>query len=375
MSRTVLVVGAGIAGLATARALGQHGLDCRVVERRAARSAAGLGLNLPGNAVAALGRLGAAEEVLAAGVPVARREYRTAGGRVMFAVDEARFWSGTAVSVCARHQVVTDALAAGVPVEQDVAVASLEEQPDGSVAVFFADGSEDRVDFVVAADGVHSTVRNALAPAAPRPSVMTAASWRFVTAASVGVDCWTAWTGRGRTFLLIPVAPGEVYAYASSTNGGDTGNDPTWLADAYADFPMPVTRAIDQALAAPPPPYHSPVEEIRNPTWHHGRVTLVGDAAHATGPVWAQGAAMAMEDAIVLADLLAGTDDWSTVGAAWERVRRPRVEHVRTATDRMSRLAGLPPWLAQAMAPVMGPRAYRATYRPLRTSPSADLAL
>ena len=368
MSRTVLVVGAGIAGLSTARALGRHGLECRVVERRPHRSTTGLGLNLPGNAVAALATLGAADDVRAAGVPVARREYRTAGGRLMFAVDEALFWSGTAGSICARHQVVLDALTAGVSVDQAVAVASLEQQADGSVDVLFADGSEDRVDFVVAADGVHSTVRSALAPSAPRPSLMTAASWRFITA-DPGVDCWTAWTGRGRTFLLIPVAPGEVYAYASSSQGGDTAADPTWLADAYADFPEPVTRAIAQALAAPAPPYHSPVEEVRIPTWHHSRVTLVGDAAHATGPVWAQGAAMAMEDAIVLADLLAGTDDWSTVGPIWEQVRRPRVEHVQAATDQMSRLAGLPSWLSHPLAPVMGPRAYRAAYRPLRTPP------
>ncbi len=68
-------------------------------------------------------------------------------------------------------------------------------------------------------------------------------------------------------------------------------------------------------------------------------MTLVGDAAHATGPVRAQGVAMALEDAIVLAELLAGSDNWSTVGPAWERVRRPRVEHVQAATDRMSRLA------------------------------------
>jgi 2-polyprenyl-6-methoxyphenol hydroxylase-like FAD-dependent oxidoreductase len=346
-------------------------MQYRLVERRARGSTAGLALNLPGNAVAALHTLGAADEVIAAGVPVARREYRTAGGRLLFAVDEARFWSGSTPSVCARHHVVVDALAAGVSVEHGMAVTSLAHRADAGVAVTFADGQQDRFDFVVAADGVRSTVRSAVAPAAPRPSLMTAASWRFVTS-EVGIDCWTAWTGRGRTFLLIPVATGQVYAYASSSRGGDPGTDPTWLGEAFADFPTPVTRAIDQALAAADPPYHSPVEEVRIPTWHHDRAALIGDAAHATGPVWAQGAAMAMEDAIVLADLLAGTEDWSSVGSAWEQARRPRVEHVQAATDRPSRLAGLPPWLTHALAPLMGPRAYRATYRPLRTFPSVS---
>src|SRR5690606_19476673 len=154
--------------------------------------------------------------------------------------------------VCARHEVVWDALADGIEVDQGTAVASLEQPADGSVRVRFTDGSEERTDFVVAADGVHSTVRD-VGPAAPRASRMTTASWRFVTT-TPGIASWTAWPGRGRTSLLVPVAPGEVYAYASSSQGGHAGTAPSWLADAYVAFPKPVTRAIGQALASPSPP-------------------------------------------------------------------------------------------------------------------------
>lgn len=368
MSRKVIVAGAGIAGLATARALGRPGIDCRIVERRPDPATGGLGLNLPGNAVEALRRLGAAEAVLAAGVPVARREYRSSGDRLLFSIDEAAFWSGVAPSVCARHSVVLGALAAGVDVEWGVGVQRVEPRPDGRVQVGLTDGSDDLADFVVAADGVHSTLREQVTPEAPRPSRMTSASWRFVCA-DPGVDCWTAWTGEGLAFLLIPVAPGEVYGYASSSRGDDPGTDVSWLADAFARFPPVVARAVREALAADVPPYHAPVEEVRVPTWHRDRVVVLGDAAHATGPVWAQGAAMAMEDAIVLAGLLADHRDWSSVGAAWEAARRPRVQHVQEATDRMSRLAGLPSWLMHSFAPLLGPRAFRATYEPLRTPP------
>lgn len=366
MSGTVLVVGAGIGGLAAARALAAHGIEYRVVERRPDRRRDGLALNLPGNAVAALQRLGAAEPVLAAGVPIVRREYRTSGGRLLFGIDEAAFWSDVAGSVCAPYAVVLDALEEGVTVQRGVGATAVAHQRDGRVRVALSDGSEELVDFVVAADGVHSSLRSAVTSERPRPSLMTDTSWRFVTA-DPGVGCWTAWTGHGHAFLLIPVAASQVYAYASSSGGGGAGADVAWLADAYARFPEPVTRAIGQALTSDVPPYRSRVDEVRIPTWYHGSLVLLGDAAHATGPVWAEGAGMAMEDAIVLAAVLAEHDDWSVVGRTWQAVRGPRVEHVQAATDRMSRLAGLPSWLAHSAAPFAGPRAYRATYGPLRT--------
>ena len=369
MKSRVLVVGAGVGGLATARALGGHGIECRIVERRLDRAGHGLSLNLPGNAVAALQRLGAAEAVLDAGVPVVRREYRTSGGRLLFAVDERAFWSDVAPSVCAPHAAVLGALAEGVAVEWGLSTTSVDRQADGGVRVSLSDGSEDVADLVVAADGVHSVVRPAVTNAPPRPSAMANVSWRFVVD-DPGVDCWTAWTGHGHAFLLIPVSPGRVYGYASSSRGGDAGADASWLRDTYARFPEPVTKAIRRAMSSDVPPYRSPVEEVRIPAWHDSGVVLIGDAAHATGPVWAEGAGMALEDAIVLADLLAAHDDWSVVGDAWEAVRRPRVEHVQAATDRMSKLAGLPSWLSHSAAPFAGPRAYRETYGPLRTPPA-----
>ena len=97
------------------------------------------------------------------------------------------------------------------------------------------------------------------------------------------------------------------------------------------------------------------------------RVVLAGDAAHATAPVWAQGAALALEDALVLADLLADRTDWTDVGRDYEARRRPRVAHVQAMTDRLSRTARMPDWLRRRLLPLVGPRSYRATYEPLRT--------
>ena len=134
----------------------------------------------------------------------------------------------------------------------------------------------------------------------------------------------------------------------------------------FADYPEPVSSALSSVRAEPSSLYYSRVEEIRLDSWHQGRVVLIGDAAHATAPIWAQGAALAAEDALVLADLLAAREDWTTVGREFEARRRPRVEHVQKMTDRMSRSAALPGWLRDAMLPVVGPRTYRETFGPLR---------
>ncbi|GEA89384.1 FAD-dependent oxidoreductase [Cellulomonas cellasea] len=368
MTRRVLVVGSGVAGLATARALRSAGMhDVTVVERRSGAPEPGLGLNLPGNAVRALAALGVAEEVLAAGVPVRRREYRTDRGRLLFAVDEAAFWSGVAPSVCVRPGRLLDALGAGQPVRRGVGVVRVVGDASGAEAEL-EDGTREPADLVVGADGVRSVVRDAVAPTAGRASVMTATSWRFVVP-DPGVACWTAWTGGGLALLLVPVGPGEVYGYASSSRGGGTGSGLDWLAAAFARFPEPARLAVEAACAPGATRYHSAVTEVRAATWHRDRVLVLGDAAHATGPVWAQGAAGALEDALVLAEALAAEDDWVRACAAWERRRRPRVAHVQATTDRMSRLAALPDALARPLAPLAGPRAFRAAYGPLRAEP------
>jgi 2-polyprenyl-6-methoxyphenol hydroxylase-like FAD-dependent oxidoreductase len=340
-----------------------------LVERLAAPPGSGPGLNLPGNAVRALAALGLADEVVDRGMRIRRREYRNQAGRLLFAVDEEAFWGAVGPSVCLRRGDLLDILRAstaevtprwGCPV-----VAA--ELVDEGVRVQLESGPTETYDFVVGADGVHSSVRRALLPAGnPRRSLMTEASWRF-TAPNPGVDCWTVWSGARGTFLLIPVDENHVYGYASTTRGGGAGEDPQWLTATFADFPEPVRITVAALLDDPGRLYYSPVEEVRCERWSRGRLALIGDAAHATGPVWAQGAAMALEDCLVLADLLAARDDWTRVGAEFERLRRPRVAHVQAATDRMSRIAGLPSRLRDLVAPVLGPRAYREAYGRLRT--------
>jgi 2-polyprenyl-6-methoxyphenol hydroxylase-like FAD-dependent oxidoreductase len=367
-ARRVLVVGGGIAGFAMIRALDQRGIPAVLVDRLNRPPDVGLGLNLPGNAVRALRELGVGEELKARGVAVRRREYRNARNRLLFAIDEAGFWGTDAGSICALRGDVLELLRSGVSasaVRWGTTVSAVSERGQ-QVEVSFPGTDAESYDFVVGADGVHSAIRTSVVgTGGRRTALLSAAGWRFMTT-NPGVECWSSWTGPAETFLLIPVDGERVYGYASPTKGRPVDTDRQWLRSTFGDYPEPVRSAVSSVLAEPSSLYHSPIEEIRLDSWHRSRVVLIGDAAHATAPVWAQGAAMAAEDALVLAELLATRDDWAAVGGEFERRRRPRVEHVQKMTDRLSRTAGLPGWLRDAIVPVLGPRTYRETFAPLR---------
>jgi 2-polyprenyl-6-methoxyphenol hydroxylase-like FAD-dependent oxidoreductase len=179
-----------------------------------------------------------------------------------------------------------------------------------------------------------------------------------------GIKDYTVWLGSGRSFLAIPAGNDEVYCFASALGGGSVAGDESWLLEAFSDHPAPVRAILESLQEGESTLYHSAIEEIRIERWHSGRVALIGDAAHATAPVWAQGAALAVEDAVVLADLLGRVGDHAL--AAYEMRRRERVEHVQRMTDRASRAASLPGWLRRLVLPVAGPASFRSTFTPLR---------
>lgn len=366
----VLVAGGGIAGLAVRRALHRQGIPSLTLERRGSPADAGLAINLPGNAVRALAQLGLLDDLREVGSPVRRREYRTERDRLLFAVDEAAFWGSETIPHCLRRADLLRLLERGlVPddIRRGTGVVAVRQDPR-SAAVELEDGTIARGGLLVGADGVNSTVRRSLfGDRAVGAALLASRSWRFMVP-NPGVEAWTLWAGRNGLFLLIPVGRNEAYGWISTTADPDLGSDPRALQGVFASFPRLVRNALEAALSQPASIHHSPLEEVRIPAWASDRVVLVGDAAHATAPVWAQGAALALEDALVLAGLLAERSEWRRVGSDYEALRRPRVAHVQTMTDRLSRTARMPNWARSVLLPLLGPRSYRATYGPLRAS-------
>jgi 2-polyprenyl-6-methoxyphenol hydroxylase-like FAD-dependent oxidoreductase len=211
---------------------------------------------------------------------------------------------------------------------------------------------------------VHSTVRS-LALGGPAARSVGQASWRFIAHGFPDISDWTVMLARGRAFLTVALGQGAVYCYAdvSARDPADVG-DADWRRS-FVEFADPVPSLLEAASDV----HFAPIEEVAPPAWGAGRVVLVGDAAHASSPNMAQGAAMAVEDALVLADVLAtGRPVEQTLGE-YERRRTGRVAWVQAQTHRRDRTRSLPTLLRDAVLRVAGERIFRSNYRPLRELP------
>jgi 2-polyprenyl-6-methoxyphenol hydroxylase-like FAD-dependent oxidoreductase len=345
---TALIIGGGIGGLTAALALRRRGFDAQVYEAAPALRPVGKGIWVPTNAMQVLDRLGVAAAVRRAGWPLDRIQLRTADGRLLTDVDlrpVAAKYGHTTVSVHRAElvRVLADALP---PDALHLGKRGAGAEADGGgVTVRFADGTQARGDVLVAADGIHSAVRDQFFPkVALRYSGVTC--YRGVADLDLPADlartCWEVWGGAARIGFSA-VGPGQVYWFAPVTApagsplpaGADLAAE---LAGRYAAFPDPVPAIVRRT---------PPAEVIRTDLydfapirrWWRGRVVLLGDAAHAMTPNLGQGGAQAIEDAYVLADRLAAGPTPERAFAEYERLRRPKARWVVNTAWRIGRLA------------------------------------
>jgi FAD-dependent urate hydroxylase len=367
----ILIVGGGIAGLALAQALRLRGLSGEIVERAGQEQQIGTGVFLPANGVRALRRLGLEEAVHRRGCVIQRQRVLDYRGKLLVDVGLDEIWGavGPCVAVHRRdlHELLREA--AGVPIRWGTTLESADVGATGA-RVRFDDGSDGDYDLLVGADGVHSSVRRLIFDAAG-PRRLGQVSWRMVVAEAPAITAWTAMLARDRAFLAVPIGAGRLYCYVdvNSPDGREPPGDVFQrLGELFGEFPEPVP-AILRRLSPAEPPYFSPIEEVTLPSWVKGPVVLIGDAAHATSPNMAQGAAMAMEDAVVLAEVLASGQSVAASLAAFEARRAPRVRWIQEQTHQRDRTRNLPPALRNLALRLAGKRIFKANNRPLAKEP------
>jgi len=368
----VLIVGAGIAGLALARALRSRGFNPEIVERGALPTSLGTGIYLPGNGVRTLGSLGLGEAVAARAVRMSHQRLLDHRGRLLAQIDLDRVWSTVGPCVGMRradlHTVLMDG-ARGIAVRFGRTIKAVTETHD-AVTVVFDDGTTRDYEIVVGADGIRSSVRQ-LVFGATAPRYVGQVSWRFLVDDACGITSWTAMLARHRAFLMMPVGGGGLYCYADLVSDRPQeriGLDIAQLRALFADFAAPVPALIDR-LAHADAVHVAPIEEVTVDSCAKGRVVLIGDAAHATSPNMAEGACMAIEDAAVLAEILGSGGNAVDLLSAFVDRRRERIRWVRQCTQRRDRIRSLPVVLRNLALRAAGVRLYQKDYRPLFKDP------
>jgi 2-polyprenyl-6-methoxyphenol hydroxylase-like FAD-dependent oxidoreductase len=375
-ARRALIAGGGLGGLTAAVALHQLGWQVCVLEQAPTLEPVGAGISLWPNALRALDTIGVGEAARAHATLSGPSGIRTPDGRWLSRSDigravQERFGDPLVLLHRAElAELLVEKLPFGA-VQADTRVLGVHigAAADSAPATLIHQYGEAEAELVVAADGIRSVLRSFLYPQYPGPSYAGYTAWRMVVPAlgdpepgatgsgvesspETGVETgFETWGTDGRRFAVLPLGQGRLYCYATCTAAANTRSDdePAELARLFGDWHDPIPQII--GALRPDQVLHQDVEELATPlpSFHRGRVALIGDAAHAMTPDLGQGGGMAIEDAVVLARLLG--EDRPVVPALQEftEQRLPRTTMVARRSRRAGRMYSAP-YGAQVLA-------------------------
>lgn len=352
-----LVIGAGIAGLATAVALQRRGHRVTILEERADTSS-GAAISIWPNALAALDQFGLGDAVRESGGRVAAGAMRWSDGAWLRRPSPERIVKALGEPlVVVRRSVLMDLLAGALEegtIESGVAAAELVVTATGA-RVTSSDGATREATAVIGADGVGSMVARHL-NGALRYRYAGYTAWRGIAEYALDPGLAGETVGAGTEFGHVPLGLDHTYWFGTERRpeGSDSfGGELAHLRSKYGSWADP----IPGLLAAT-----DPADVLRNDLydredarqWTRGPVVLVGDAAHPMRPHLGQGGCQGLEDAAILAHCVDTADDLTTAFALFTAVRRPRAR----AVVRESRLIGR---IVNARPALLGAAAMRAS--------------
>lgn len=352
MSLRIAIVGGGLGGLAAALFLRRAGLDAQVYEQSSALREVGAGIVVAPNMVRLLTRLSLTEKMQEFAVQLeAGWEFRRwEDGRVLFVQplgERCVNLYGTHCYVAHRADLMSMFVEA-LPREQIFLDHRCVEvkQGDKDVELLFRHkaGEESRVtaDVVIGADGIHSKIRELIEPDI-EPEFSGLCAFRCLVPAEKAPamahrPVQTLWLGPAHHFVHYPISGGQLINIVAFAPAGDW-RDESWLAEGTIEDMLHEFRDWDQRLhelivSASDTKRWALYDRAPLDKWTEGRITLLGDAAHAMFPFFAQGAAQAVEDAAVLALCLrnASPDSVTEALQLYEEIRKPRTTEVQLAS-------------------------------------------
>ena len=336
----ILIVGGGIGGMAAAILLRRQGLAVQIAEIDPEWRVYGAGISITGPTYRAFQRLGILDEVCRLGFgssgPI--RIHNAAGvavAEVPTIATAPGLPSGGGIMRPVLHQLLRDRTReAGVSVRLGVTVAELTEETD-HVTAHFTDGSDGDYQAVIGADGAASSLRALLFPEAPALRYTGQYCWRINTARPATVTQPYFFMAGDVTAGLMPCSADGMYMWLLHPEPAKMRLADSALPERLRNIMAPfggLMGEIRDGLSADTVITVRPLEAMLLPSpWHRGRALLIGDAAHPTTPHLASGAGIAVEDALVLAEVWNGA---ATPQEAFARFMERRFERARMVVER-----------------------------------------
>jgi 2-polyprenyl-6-methoxyphenol hydroxylase-like FAD-dependent oxidoreductase len=315
--QNALVVGGGIGGLTAAVALRQQGIDVDLVEIMPTMKVYGVGIIQPNNTLRALEKIGLADACVAEGAPYPGWRIYDAHGNVLMDApgtsDAAPGYpANNGITRPGLHNILTDAATkSGVSIRFGVTIEDYDD--DGAaVDVRFTDGRNARYDLVVGCDGLYSKMRQTLFPEASAPQFTGQGVWRYNLPRPADLEWGALYNGPVSKVGLVPLSPTLMYMLIVTTEPGNPrfeGVDMAAEMRARLEGYTGLIEELKQQIVNSDDVVYRPLEHhMLAAPWMKSRILLIGDATHGTTPHLAQGAAMAIEDAVLLGELM-GRDE------------------------------------------------------------------
>ena len=331
----ILVIGGGIGGLTSAIALCNRGFEVELIERDPAWSVYGVGIIQQSNVIRAMAELGILQDYLDAAFPFDHVDIFAPDGTHLAAVPSpkltAEYPANVGIGRRALHEVLgRRARAAGAHIRLGVTATDIEDSRQ-AVCVTFSDGTHGSYDLVVGADGLYSATRTLICPQAPTPEFTGQGVWRHNFARPADIVSLCAYEGPVG-MGLVPLSKTLMYLYLVTPEPDNPRYAPSGLAvtmRSKLQHAPPFIAALAEQIKSADEVVYKPLEWLfLTGDWHRGRVVLLGDAVHATTPHLGQGAGMAIEDALVLAEELSRADAPEQAFTAYRQRRFERCKYI-----------------------------------------------